>query len=142
MNFSHIIAELLEEHDYVIVPGLGAFRASHLPARFDEEGIKMLPPSKTLSFNPDVKMNDGVVTGYLVHRLKTPVSRAQKLTGEFSDDVVYRLGQGESVELEGLGTLKMEGNHLEFSPAGTLNETSKLFWTGTCQGNSSESPSS
>ncbi len=127
VDFSQYIAELLEEHDYVIVPGLGAFKASHRPARFDESGKKLMPPAKVLSFNQELKLNDGLLSGFLVHRLKISVSRAQKLTGEFSDDVVFRLGQGEMVELEGLGNLVSVAGNIKFSPAGSSSDTAGSF---------------
>jgi hypothetical protein len=53
---------LLLENDCVIVPGLGGFIAHHQPARYEEDEGVFLPPTRTVGFNPQLTMNDGLLT--------------------------------------------------------------------------------
>ena len=55
------IETLLLENDCVIVPGFGGFVAHYSPAtRVKEENI-FLPPTRIIGFNPQLKLNDGVL---------------------------------------------------------------------------------
>ena len=55
------IEVLLLENDCVIVPGLGGFVAHYTPAmRVAEENV-FLPPTRIIGFNPQLKMNDGLL---------------------------------------------------------------------------------
>ena len=53
---------LLLENDCVIVPGLGGFIAHHQPAHYEEDEGVFLPPTRTVGFNPQLTMNDGLLT--------------------------------------------------------------------------------
>ena len=55
------IEVLLLENDCVIVPGLGGFVAHYTAAmRVAEENV-FLPPTRIIGFNPQLKMNDGLL---------------------------------------------------------------------------------
>ena len=53
---------LLLSNDCVIVPDLGGFMAHHVEARYDEDDHVFLPPLRTLGFNPQLTMNDSLLT--------------------------------------------------------------------------------
>ena len=53
---------LLLENDCVIVPGLGGFIAHYQPAHYEEDEGVFLPPTRTVGFNPQLTMNDGLLT--------------------------------------------------------------------------------
>lgn len=67
---------LLMEHDCVVVPGLGAFLIHYTPAYFDADTETFMPPSRTLGFNPEVNINDGLLADSVMrrHRLTRRVS--------------------------------------------------------------------
>ncbi|HEY9550751.1 MAG TPA: SPOR domain-containing protein, partial [Prevotella sp.] len=52
---------LLLNNDCVIIPGFGGFMAHHVEARFDEGDDVFLPPSRTVGFNPQLKLNDSLL---------------------------------------------------------------------------------
>ena len=54
------IEVLLLENDCVIVPGFGGFVAYYTPA-MRVEGNTFLPPTRTIGFNPQLKLNDGLL---------------------------------------------------------------------------------
>ena len=55
------IEALLLENDCVIVPGFGGFVAHYAPATHVKEENLFLPPTRTIGFNPQLKLNDGVL---------------------------------------------------------------------------------
>ena len=55
------IEVLLLENDCVIVPGFGGFVAHYAPATHVKEENLFLPPTRTIGFNPQLKLNDGVL---------------------------------------------------------------------------------
>ncbi len=59
---------LLARHDCVVVPGLGAFLVHSTPARFDAETETLMPPSRTVGFNPEVNVNDGLLADSVMRR--------------------------------------------------------------------------
>ena len=61
------IEALLLENDCVIVPGFGGFVAHYAPAsRIINENL-FLPPPRTIGFNSQLKLNDGVlVQSYMI----------------------------------------------------------------------------
>jgi len=61
MQLSKFISELLIEHDCVTVPGLGSFLGNFKSAHYDLENEKFYPPSKQISFNSQIKVNDGLL---------------------------------------------------------------------------------
>lgn len=52
------IEALLLENDCVIVPGFGGFVAHYAPATHVKEENLFLPPTRTIGFNPQLKLND------------------------------------------------------------------------------------
>lgn len=55
------IEVLLLENDCVIVPGFGGFVTHYAPATHVKEENLFLPPTRTIGFNPQLKLNDGVL---------------------------------------------------------------------------------
>jgi nucleoid DNA-binding protein len=126
MGITSYIADLLEENEMVILPGFGAFVSVYQPARFDENGMFLLPPDRRISFNPEIRTDDGVLLGYLVQRLKMTTPQAHKLLDQFTDDLEYRLCSGEQVAIVNIGVLTKSGNLILFEP-----ERKKISHSGT-----------
>ncbi len=148
MDISEHIAELLEDHDYVILPGAGAFMAAYRPARPDSDsdsdsdsakgsGIEsrsgngdgsgsirgsglLLPPSREITFQPSMKMDDGVLTGYLMRQMGQTHQEARKRVTDYADDLLYRLHQEGQVCLDHLGTLTLQEGVMGFTPLEAL----------------------
>ncbi len=66
---------LLLGNDCVIVPGLGAFVAHHVAARYDEHDGVYLPPLRTVGFNPKYVMNDSLLAQSYVEANDTSYPR-------------------------------------------------------------------
>lgn len=71
ISITRHIEYLITCHDCVIVPGWGAFIANSTPARILDEGTRvsvLLPPMRTISFNPSINHNDGLLVTSLMRR--------------------------------------------------------------------------
>ena len=55
------IEVLLLENDCVIVPGLGGFIAHYRSCVYNEDTGEFCPPARTIGFNPQLVMNDGLL---------------------------------------------------------------------------------
>jgi len=56
LTVEQLIADLLLQHNCVIVPGFGGFVAQRLPAQIDIEKGQVHPPKKSILFNQKEKM--------------------------------------------------------------------------------------
>lgn len=108
------ISELLQDHDYVILPGVGAFFSHYRPALVDEESEVVHPPSRDLSFSPELRNNDGLLLNHLAHREGLTAPVAHGLLENLKDELHYRLDHGETITFEHLGTLSRKEGSLQF----------------------------
>ncbi len=108
---------LLLENDCVIVPDLGGFIAYHQPAHYEEDEGIYLPPIRTVGFNPQLTMNDGLLTQTYMQTYHTDFpDAARKIAIEVSElkEILYSEGV---VEMQGVGTLYYTiFNTYEFHP--------------------------
>lgn len=123
MKLSHYIKELLFEHEYVIIPGFGAFVSHYKPACYNEEKSVYHAPSKDITFNAKLKNNDGLLIKYISETEGiTDLSANNKIERE-RENMLYKLDNGEKVEIVGVGTLFMDDNKqilFDSAPEGNL----------------------
>lgn len=111
------IEVLLLENDCVIVPGLGGFIAHNRPACIASTDGKFIPPMRTIGFNPQLIMNDGLLVQSYMQAYSTDfpdATRKIERVVENLKDELYREGQ---VQLNRIGTIyyNMSGIY-EFEP--------------------------
>lgn len=100
------IEVLLLENDCVIVPGLGGFVAHYTPAvRVAEENI-FLPPTRIIGFNPQLKMNDGLLVQSYMAVYGTNFSDATKIVDKTVEDLLAVLHDDGKVDLPNVGELR------------------------------------
>lgn len=105
MKIGCYISELLDDHDFVVFPGLGAFIVREKSAQFDEKNEILMPPARQILFNEEIKINDGVLLNQFAHAEGIPAPKAHQELARLCEDILYRLDHGETVELENLGKL-------------------------------------
>ena len=99
------IEVLLLENDCVIVPGLGGFNAHNKAAEFKDSANVFCPPVRTIGFNPQLIINDGLLAQSYMQAYDTDFPDAsRKIESVVSQikDSLYKNGQAE---LENIGTL-------------------------------------
>lgn len=111
------IETLLLENDCVIIPSFGGFVSHYTPARWiEEEGI-FLPPTRSIGFNPQLKMNDGLLVQSYMTSYCTDFSDASKLINKAIDELINTLHVDGKVEMHGIGDMffTIQGK-LQFQP--------------------------
>ncbi len=65
MRLEAFIADLLYAHDCVVVPGFGGLVANYRTSRLNGNTHVILPPSKHVGFNKNLKANDGLLANHI-----------------------------------------------------------------------------
>ena len=71
MKIETYIAQLLYRYQCVTVPGFGAFLTEIQSAQLNESTNSFFPPKKTISFNSQIKNNDGLLANHIAQAEKT-----------------------------------------------------------------------
>lgn len=108
---------LLLENDCVIVPDLGGFIAHYQPARYVQEENLYLPPVRTIGFNPQLTLNDGLLVQSYMQAYHTDFPDATRRIAEEVADLKEKLYTSGCAEMHGIGILhyNVQGNY-EFHP--------------------------
>ena len=122
MDIIAVIRDLLFTHDCVILPGFGGFIGNYSSARSDKATGTFYPPVKLISFNRNLSHDDGLLTATLSAKAGVSFNEARSLVDEFVADARRKLGRGEKLVFEGIGsfTTNSEGNYI-FEPDRSVN---------------------
>lgn len=111
------IERLLLHNDYVIVPGLGGFVAQTCSARYVEEEDLFLPPYQSVSFNPRLTMNDGLLVHDIALYHSIEYRDALRIVENEVSSIREALDAKGEYIFHGIGTLrKTSSAHYEFEP--------------------------
>ena len=121
MQLSKFISELLLEHDCVTVPGLGSFLGNFKSAHYDLENEKFYPPSKQISFNSQIKANDGLLAKFISEKSGLNYDDSLKEIHQEVLKITLNLKK-ESVLLKDIGELNLnKEENIVFNPLQTKN---------------------
>ena len=102
-ELSKYLEELLFYHDRLSVPGLGTFELSHAPALIDQIQGQVSAPAKSIRFNANLVMDDGVLIDFIQERLGWSLSQTKKWVADQVAEINAALDRKEIVELPGVG---------------------------------------
>ena len=121
MQLSKFISELLLEHDCVTVPGLGSFLGNFKSAHYDLENEMFYPPSKQISFNSQIKVNDGLLAKFISEKSGLNYDDSLKEIHQEVLKITLNLKK-ESVLLKDIGELNLnKEENIVFTPLKTKN---------------------
>ncbi|EKA81918.1 SPOR domain-containing protein [Bacteroides fragilis] len=122
------IEVLLLENDCVIVPGFGGFIAHYAPAmRVAEENI-FLPPTRVIGFNPQLRLNDGVLVQSYMAVYDTNFSDATKMVEREVAELIAVLHEEGKTDLPNIGEIRYTiHNTYEFIPYDNKITTPYLY---------------
>ena len=128
MQLEAYISDLLYRYECVIVPSFGAFLTQTVSARINESTNSFYPPKKVLSFNEQLKQNDGLLANYIAEIEKIPYEDAVKKISKKTKSLKSNLLQGETLSFNNIGdvSLNKEGK-LTFEPSSHLNYLTEAF---------------
>ena len=79
LELARHIERLVLRNNCVIVPGLGGFVTQYVPARYVEEENILLPPCRTVGFNPQLTLNDGLLVQSYMQTYDTSFPEAARI---------------------------------------------------------------
>ena len=116
-NLARHIEQLLHDNDCVILPGFGGFVAHDVPAYYVSEERLYYPPSRNISFNAAITMNDGLLAQSYMKSNKVDYARATYMVDMAIEQLADMLDEEGMVALPRIGVLKQDINQaLQFTP--------------------------
>lgn len=110
------IEYLLRRNDCVILPGFGAFVVHYTPAVFSQTGV-LMPPSRSVGFNPLLNINDGLLANSIMRRSKVSYDRAIRTIADNVKELRELLDAQSRVSFGRLGSFYTnEENTVCFEP--------------------------
>ena len=127
MQLSNHISELLFKHDCVTVPGFGSFLGNYKSAEYDFKEQKFHPPYKQISFNAQIKDNDGLLAKLISLELNLSYDDALKKIHQEVIDWKQKL-QYQTVQLKKIGELYLNSEKsIVFVPLKSVNHLKDSF---------------
>lgn len=113
---SKMIAELIEVHDSVSLPGLGSFVAAVVPASFSDRGFAINPPYRKLSFVP-YDIGDNLLAELYARNNSVEIPAARAILSHYLRELKGALETRKTISLPGLGRLRAtKDNNFFFVP--------------------------
>lgn len=128
MQLETYISDLLYRYDCVIVPNFGAFLTQRVSAKVHDTTHAFYPPKKVLSFNEQIKNNDGLLAHYIADVEKIPfevaVQKIEKQVTYLKSELVI----GKLLSFKNIGNIKNNGEgKMVFEPSYHLNYLTDAF---------------
>jgi cell division septation protein DedD len=126
MEIGLYIAELLGEQDEVSVTGLGTFTKERISGKFDIHNNLFYPPSYHLSFKESISSFSGL-SEYISLKRSLSISSSEELIKKFTETILDILNSSDAVEINHLGSLHKENDHLAFKPSDSFGIVDKFY---------------
>ncbi|MES2381748.1 MAG: SPOR domain-containing protein [Bacteroidota bacterium] len=122
VNIWSLVNSLLYNHNCVIVPNLGGFLAHQQSATIDPVSMVINPPTKTITFNAQLKLNDGLLATKVADYLKINYVDAIKIIETEVANFDHLLNYNGQIVLSGLGVFTHNvDRNLVFTPEKNTN---------------------
>jgi CCDC81-like HU domain protein/sporulation related protein len=128
MQLEAYISDLLYRYECVIVPEFGAFLTQCASAKINKSTNTFYPPKKVLSFNEQLKNNDGLLVNYIADVEKIPYEEAVKKIVKRTKSLKSYLLKGETLSFKNIGDIVLnKDGKLTFEPSYNLNYLTDAF---------------
>ena len=122
------ISDLLYRYQCVTVPGFGAFLTETVSAHVTGSASSFFPPKKVVSFNANVKNNDGLLANHVALQEKMSYELAVIKIGDVVNEWTYLLQNHNRVVLKNIGEISVNNEmNWVFEPANTVNYLTDSF---------------
>ncbi len=122
------ISDLLYRYQCVSVPGFGAFLTEIVSAHVIGSASSFFPPKKVVSFNANVKNNDGLLANHVALQEKMSYELAVIKIGDVVNEWTYLLQNRNRVVLKNIGEISVNNEmNWVFEPANTVNYLTDSF---------------
>ncbi|PJJ10135.1 sporulation related protein [Flavobacterium sp. 1] len=128
MKIELYIAQLLYRYQCVTVPGFGAFLAEIQSAQLLENSHSFFPPKKMISFNSNIKNNDGLLANHIAQAEKTSYDYSLSAIEYEVLNWKKSLQEDRSLTIKNIGVLSLNAeNNILFAPNEQTNYNAKSF---------------
>jgi hypothetical protein len=122
------IKEQLYFNNYLVLPNFGGFILKQTPSHFSASGGMLMPPSKTISFNAQLKQNDGILAQWVQVNLTCNNQQAIAHLNDFSEYCKSILLNKGRLTINGLGFFYADfENNICFEPQQQVNFLTSSF---------------
>ncbi|MEZ7498441.1 SPOR domain-containing protein [Flavobacterium sp. Arc3] len=128
MNIEPYIAQLLYRYQCVTVPGFGAFLTEIQSAKWVESANSFFPPKKMISFNANLKNNDGLLANHIAQSEKTSYDYAVSAIQYEVLTWKKALEANGSFSIKNVGDISLNAdNNIVFKPLDQTNYLTSSF---------------
>ncbi|MBC2838274.1 SPOR domain-containing protein [Robiginitalea sp. SC105] len=128
METARHIESLLYRYQCVVVPEFGAFLTQIKPAYLQKDSNTFYPPSKVLSFNAQLRSNDGLLVSHIAQAEKMSYEEALQHVEQEARGWLKQLQQEHKFTLESLGTFRLNSEKkIFFQPVDKTNFLTASF---------------
>lgn len=128
MKIEIYIAQLLYRYQCVTVPGFGAFLTEIQSAQLNESTHTFSPPRKMISFNPNIKNNDGLLAHHIAKSEKTSYEYAVSAIQYEVFNLKKTLEENGVFTIKNVGSIGLNtSNNLVFTPYDQSNFLTNSF---------------
>ena len=119
---------LLLDYDCVIVPDFGGFMAHHVEALYDPAEEILLPPARTIGFNPQLTINDSLLAQSYIEAYDISYPEALKRIRDEVNEIRQHLQNFGKYELNDIGVISLNDyGKYEFEPCEAGILTPELY---------------
>lgn len=120
IDITPYIKELLFEHNNLVIPSFGAFTLQYAPSTIDHVQGLLSPPTKSISFDSNLIVNDGKLVDIIQQKHKVSTAEANQQIDTFVQVIKDQLGRREMVNIAGVGRLYKDfESNIQFIPDST-----------------------
>lgn len=133
MILANYISDLLYRYECVIVPDFGGFVTNKIGARINEVNNTFNPPSKQITFNSHLTVNDGLLANYIASSENISFEKA---SNAIALSVIKWQNELQTTPLEigSIGILSLnENGQIIFEPNDTTNYLAASFGLSTVE---------
>src|SRR3972149_33808 len=139
MKVDKHISDLLYNYDCVIVPELGGFVCNYSSAKIHSVQHTFTPPFKNITFNSNLKNNDGLLANHISTTEKKSFNDANNIIHSFVSQSNEQLKNGKKVFIENVGSLFFDKeSNIQFDPDASINYLTDSFGLGTFRSQASK----
>ncbi|MBD3725013.1 MAG: HU-CCDC81 and SPOR domain-containing protein [Flavobacteriaceae bacterium] len=123
MMLEKYIYDLLYRYQCVTVPGFGAFITENVSAQINGRAATFLPPRKVITFNANIKNNDGLLANHVASNENVSFEVALNKIQIEVTNWIAELNQRNSITLKNIGSIATIGEEKAwiFEPSNTTN---------------------
>lgn len=111
MLIDKYISDLLYRYQCVTIPGFGAFVTENQSAQVKGSASTFLPPQKVISFNVNIKNNDGLLANHIALQENSSYESAIEKISLQVNTWIFSLENREKIILNNIGEIYVNGEY-------------------------------